>query len=81
MKTKAQIVQRLLEEKKIDAEEAVILLMTDKEYVPVAQPYPYPIYPAAPFQPFWYVDPRPYVTYCATSNEPGITVVSRTVLN
>lgn len=44
MKTKAQIVQRLLEEKKIDAEEAVILLMGDKEiqYIPY---YPTPAYP------------------------------------
>ena len=29
--TKAQIVQRLLEEKQINAEEAVILLMSDKD--------------------------------------------------
>lgn len=49
MKTKAQIVQRLLEEKKIDAEEAVILLMADKEiqyipYYPTPYPQPLPIF-------------------------------------
>lgn len=56
MKTKAEIVQRLLEEEKIDAEEAVVLLMADHDnrtifinpvpYVPPIPAYPvYPIYP------------------------------------
>lgn len=40
MKTKAQIVQKLLEEKKIDADEAVILLQSSVEYIPyAARPY------------------------------------------
>ena len=49
MKTKAQIVQQLLEEKKITAEEAVILLMNDAplQYIP----QPYPVYPFQPYQP------------------------------
>lgn len=50
MKTKAEIVQRLLEEKKIDAEEATILLMgngTGTYYFL----YPPPFYP-------------PYTPYC-----------------
>lgn len=45
--TKAQIVQRLLEQNHINAEEAVILLMTDREYVTV----PSPVYPYKPFNP------------------------------
>lgn len=48
MKTKAQIVQRLLDEKKIDAEEAVVLLMSEKEFIPYPQPYP--IYPVSPYR-------------------------------
>lgn len=43
MKTKAEIVQRLLEEKHIDAEEAVILLMTEvifTDYHPDRHPLP-----------------------------------------
>lgn len=54
MKTKAEIVQNLLNESKITAEEAVILLTSekDKEYIFVpAQPYP--VYPYQPFQPFY----------------------------
>lgn len=51
MKTKAEIVQRLLGEGKIDAEEAVVLLMRDD-----AQPVIY--YPALPLNP--YPDPFPY---------------------
>jgi hypothetical protein len=55
MKTKAQIVQELLDSKKINAEEAVTLLMgTEKEYVYLPQPYPvYPSYPVSPLQPLW----------------------------
>lgn len=48
MKTKAQIIQRLLEEKKIDAEEAVILMMRDDTPHYVYIPQPYPVYPTAP---------------------------------
>lgn len=52
MKTKAEVVQRLLEEKKIDVEEAVILLMgNEKEthYIP----YPQPVYPQLPYIPVY----------------------------
>lgn len=60
MKTKAEIVQALLNEGKITAEDAVILLMSDKqkEYVYIPQPIPYNPYP--PF----YVDPFPYRVTC-----------------
>lgn len=59
MKTKAEIVQKLLEEKKIDAEEAVILLMGNDTQVIISQPYPvypspipfYPSYPSWPYSP------------------------------
>jgi len=52
MKTKAEIVQRLLEEKKIDAEEAVVLLMGEEKQIQYI-PYPYnPPYPVNPY-PFW----------------------------
>ena len=44
MKTKAEIVQKLLDEKKIDAEEAVILLMGETSQVIISQPYP--VYPS-----------------------------------
>lgn len=56
--TKAQIVQRLLEEKQINAEEAVILLMSDKEYITV------PSHPQQPFNPYPYNPPNsPWITY------------------
>jgi hypothetical protein len=51
MKTKAQIVQELLDEKKITAEDAVVLLMRDAHYIPyyAGRPYnPYPTYPTWP---------------------------------
>lgn len=57
MKTKAQIVQELLEAKHITAEDAVILLMdNEREYIlsyPVYPAYPAPLYPTQPF-----------ITYC-----------------
>lgn len=52
MKTKAEIVQRLIEEKRIDAEEAVILLMGNEkeiQFIPYPAPQPYPIYPLSPY--------------------------------
>lgn len=59
--TKAQIVQRLLEEKQINAEEAVILLMSDKEYITVPS---YPHQPQQPFNPYPNVPPYgPWTTY------------------
>ncbi len=58
--TKSKIVERLLEEKQITAEEAVTLLMGEKEYVYVSQPYPV----------YGYVTPYvPYtITYDTTSS-------------
>ena len=54
--TKADIVQRLLEEKHITAEEAVTLLMTEKEIVTMPKPQiPYP-YPWTPTYPYVYVN-------------------------
>jgi len=57
MKTKAQIVQELLNDGKITAEEAVTLLMGDskeKEYIFIPQnPYTYPYNPVNPYGPFW----------------------------
>lgn len=72
MKTKAEIVQRLLDEKKINAEEAVILLTKDVEfapiqYVPFPQPYPdfYPSWPTITVNDF----PTKYIfrTYSAVA--------------
>jgi hypothetical protein len=45
MKTKIQIIQQLLDDRKINAEEAMVLM--EKEYI-----Y-YPQYPSAPYIP-WY---------------------------
>lgn len=66
MKTKAQIVQRLLNEKQIDAEEAVTLLMSEKEiqFIPYNPLPSWPAYPINPASPIWVVDPnsQPYYT-------------------
>lgn len=56
MKTKAEIVQELLNEEKITAEDAVVLLMSDKSnkeyiFIPSYPNYPYNPYP---FNPFYY---------------------------
>lgn len=59
MKTKAQIVQQLLEDKKINAEEAVILLIGEKEYIYLNQPV-WPINPY-PYLPNWQ---SPFVNVC-----------------
>lgn len=60
MKTKAEIVQRLLDEKKIDAEEAVVLLMSDAVQQPFILPmFPQPVHPLYPQYPMW-----PFQTYC-----------------
>ena len=65
MKTKAEIVQKLLDEKKIDAEEAVILLMGEKEYIFLNNnPYPttWPIYPS------WTITVGTGTLNCSTSS-------------
>lgn len=53
MKTKAEIVQALLNDGKITAEEAVILLTNDKENIR------YIFYPSAPLYPIWPYNPFP----------------------
>lgn len=71
MKTKCEIVQALLDEKKITAEDAVILLMGEKEYVYIPSPQPYPVSPWP-----YFVDPYPKVTweispvYCGVNPYP-----------
>lgn len=48
--TKANIVQRLLDEKHITAEEAVVLLQNNTQVIP-ALPYTHPINPMQPSYP------------------------------
>lgn len=52
MKTKAEIVQSLLNEGKLSAEDAVVLLMKDVQYIYIQTPQP--SYPNYPLNPFWY---------------------------
>lgn len=77
MKTKCEIVQKLLDEKKITAEDAVILLMGEKEYVYIPHPYP-----ASPW-PF-YSEPFPYrITWgdtCGSVTSGSITVNGENIL-
>jgi len=57
MKTKAQIVQELLEKDQITAEDAVVLLMgsaKEKEYIYVPQPYPFIPHNPYPYDPIIY---------------------------
>jgi hypothetical protein len=66
-KTKAQIVQRLLEENRINAEEAVTLLIGEREHYtqPIPQqPYRNPYDVPVPFTPYYY-----------TTTSQGTTVV------
>lgn len=54
MKTKAQVIQRLLDEKKIDNEELVLLLENHVQYIP------YPVYyPYGSYYPYFYQPPIP----------------------
>lgn len=72
MKTKIQIIQALLDERKINAEEAMILMEKEKEYIYVPQqpyvtwPYtqPYFIHYAPPFPDHVY---NPYPNYSTSS--------------
>ena len=63
--TKASIVQRLLDEKQITAEEAVVLLQSEAPLTNLPQPYtPYipPTFPINPMQPYYPSYPgTPYV--------------------
>lgn len=75
MKTKAEIVQDLLNEGKITAEDAVILLMDSrqKEYVYIPQPYPYNPYPPFFVDPFPFGTP-PIVTWSDSSGQITLNV-------
>lgn len=61
MKTKIQIIQQLLDDRKINAEEALILMQTEKEYVYIPN-YTVPAYPLAPN---WY-----------TTSGDGLTILN-----
>lgn len=60
MKTKADIIQKLLDERKITVQEAMLLMETEKEYIsvpaPNPQPYQVPVtIPGLPWRnPIWY---------------------------
>lgn len=66
MKTKAEIIQRLLEAKQIDAEEAMTLMMAENQqviYIPYTPTYPqYPTSPN-PFSPIFSIPPTISGTY------------------
>ena len=54
-KTKSEIIQRLLDEKHISVEEAMTLIMSEKEYIQVPMPQnPNPWYPNNPLSPYYY---------------------------
>lgn len=57
MKTKSEIIQSLLDEKKITVEEAMVLMEKDYQYVPID---PIPYYPIAPYNPSPYNPPFLY---------------------
>lgn len=64
MKTKAEIVQQLLNEEKITVDDAVVLLMSDKsnkEYIFI------PTHPFSPYNPYPYNPP--YYVSSETSND------------
>lgn len=65
MKTKIEIIQRLLDEQKITAVEAMTLMQTEKEYVYIPQwnDFIIPYYP-------------PYNPYPYYSTSGGITITS-----
>jgi hypothetical protein len=58
MKTKTDIIQKLLDERKITVQEAMLLMETEKQYIPTSNPQPYivpPIQPGLPWvNPIWY---------------------------
>lgn len=76
MKTKAEIVQRLLDESKITAEEAVVLLMSEKikEYVYLPNPEPLPYVHPWGWPVVTYGTGSPagnsFPTYCSTELSP-----------
>jgi len=79
MKAKAEIVQRLLDEKKIDAEEAVALLTASDERPHIIYvDRPYYVYPVQPYQPFWQI-PGPYCQ--STANGTTFPVNTLTIAN
>lgn len=70
MRSRAEIVQELLDKKLITAEDAVVLLMnsSEKEYVYV------PVYPAAPYNPSPWQSP-----FIVTCQENGYAVAAANV--
>lgn len=64
MEDKTKIIERLLEKGHITAEEAVVLLTKEVQYV-YSQVYPW--YPYNPYVP-------PYVITCSSSNSMPITI-------
>jgi hypothetical protein len=71
--TKASIVQRLLDEKLITAEEAVVLLTSDTPVVPINPMQPYYPNPHIPINPYTPINPwnpsNPFVTYCSNTTK------------
>lgn len=64
--TKADIVQRLLEEKHITAEEAIVLLMTERQFVNPTIPPAMPIWQIPTPTPYPYPNPW-FTTYTTTT--------------
>lgn len=67
MPTKASIVQRLLDEKQITAEEAVILLQNEPRITTIPQPYPYMSPPMFPLSSSYPIYPTTPYVYCGTT--------------
>lgn len=78
MKTKADIIQKLLDERKITVQEAMLLIETEKEYIsvptttPNPQPYHVPVtIPGLPLtNPIWY---GTTTTSCTATSNPKVT--------
>ena len=71
--TKASIVQRLLDEKLITAEEAVVLLTNDAPAPPINPIQPYYPNPHIPINPYTPINPwnpsQPFITYCSNTTK------------
>ena len=71
--TKASIVQRLLDEKLITAEEAVVLLTNDAPASPINPIQPYYPNPHIPINPYTPINPwnpsQPFITYCSNTTK------------
>lgn len=79
MKTKSEIVKSLLEEKKIDIDEAMVLLMGNEkeiQFIPYPQPYPQPFYPSNPLPQSPIYSFPPNISAGHGTGNPTITVVN-----